>query len=220
MANVRPMRMKSQPVHRARTGIWSWLPLLLGAALVLAGLALWLAARAPQEGSPAVIFARDMRLHHTQAVDLSMRILERPVSAPVRLLAQDIAVTQGAQTGQMGGWLDTWKLPFAGREAPMAGMDRAAMGMATDADVLSLGTLPAPQAETRYLQLMLQHHRGGVLMARSGLNSGVPEVQTLARAIAASQTAEIALIARMLRERGASVPAWLPAAGGDMQMGH
>ena len=214
------MRMNSLPVRKVRTGIWSWLPLLLGAALALTGLALWLAARPPQEGSPAVVFARDMRLHHTQAVDLSMRILERPVSAPVRLLAQDIAVTQGAQTGQMGGWLDVWKLPFAGREAPMAGMDRAAMGMASDADVLSLGTLPAPQAETRYLQLMLQHHRGGVLMAQSGLNSGVPQVKTLAHAIAASQTAEIALIARMLRERGASVPAGLPAPGGGMQMGH
>ena len=212
--------MNPLPVHRARTGIWSWLPVLLGAALVLAGLALWLAARAPQEGSLAVIFARDMRLHHTQAVDLSMRILERPVSAPVRLLAQDIAVTQGAQTGQMGGWLDIWKLPFAGREAPMAGMDRSAMGMASDTDVLSLGTLPAAQAEAKYLQLMLQHHRGGVLMAKSGLNSGVPQVQTLARAIAVSQTAEIALIARMLRERGAPVPAGLPAAGGGMDMDH
>ena len=212
--------MNFPPASRVRTSLWSWVLLVLGAVLALAGLALWLAARSPQEGSPAVAFARDMRLHHTQAVDLSMRILERPVSAPVRLLAQDIAVTQGAQTGQMGGWLDIWKLPFAGREAPMAGMDRVAMGMAADADVLSLGTLPAPQAEAKYLQLMLQHHRGGVLMARSGLNSGVPQVQTLARAIAASQTAEIALIARMLRERGASVPAGLPAPGGGMQMGH
>lgn len=212
--------MNPLPTSGVRTRLWPWLLVLPGAVLALVGLALWLAARPPQEGSLAVIFARDMRLHHTQAVDLSMRILERPVSAPARLLAQDIAVTQGAQVGQMGGWLDIWKLPFAGREAPMAGMDRAAMGMATDADVLSLATLPAPQAETRYLQLMLQHHRGGVLMARSGVNSGVPQVQTLARAIAASQTAEITLIARMLRERGASVPAELPAAGGDMQMGH
>lgn len=211
--------MNLLPVHRARTGVWSWLLVLLGGVLALAGLALWLAARPPQEGSPAVTFARDMRLHHTQAVDLSMRILERPVSAPVRLLAQDIAVTQGAQVGQMGGWLDIWKLPFAGREAPMAGMDRTAMGMAPDTDVLSLGTLPAPRAETKYLQLMLQHHRGGVLMAQAGLKSGVPQVQTLARAIVASQTAEIALIARMLRDRGAPVPAGLPAAGG-MQMGH
>lgn len=211
--------MNLLPASRVRTGAWPWL-LLLGGVLALTGLALWLAARPPQEGSPAVTFARDMRLHHTQAVDLSMRILERPVSAPVRLLAQDIAVTQGAQTGQMGGWLDIWKLPFAGREAPMAGMDRSAMGMASDADVLSLGTLPAAQAEAKYLQLMLQHHRGGVLMAQSGLNSGVPQVQTLARAIAASQSAEIALIARMLRERGAPVPAGLPVAGGGMDMDH
>lgn len=212
--------MNLLPASRVRTGVWPWLLLLLGGVLALTGLALWLAARPPQEGSPTVTFARDMRLHHTQAVDLSMRILERPVSAPVRLLAQDIAVTQGAQTGQMGGWLDIWKLPFAGREAPMAGMDRSAMGMASDSDVISLGTLPAAQAETKYLQLMLQHHRGGVLMAQSGLNSGVPQVQTLARAIAASQTAEIALIARMLRERDAPVPVGLPAAGGGMHMDH
>ena len=200
--------------------VWLW---LLAALLLTLGF--WqtprlLAPRFPQEGSAAVTFARDMRLHHGQAVELSMHILERPVSAPVRLLAQDIVVTQEAQIGQMGGWLDIWKLPFAGREAPMAGMDRSAMGMASDTDVLSLGTLPAAQAEAKYLQLMLQHHRGGVLMAQSGLNSGVPQVQTLARAIAASQTAEIALIARMLRERGAPVPAGLPAAGGGMHMDH
>ena len=92
-----------------------WLLPILGLLLAALALAVWQGQRFPQEGSPAVIFARDMRLHHTQAVDLSMRILERPVSAPVRLLAQDIAVTQGAQTGQMGGWLDIWKLPFAQR---------------------------------------------------------------------------------------------------------
>jgi uncharacterized protein (DUF305 family) len=194
----------------------SWLPLLLAALLVLAGVLLWQSKRFPQEGSPAVVFARDMRVHHAQAVDLSMRILERPVSIPVRLLAQDIAVSQEAQIGQMGGWLDVWGLPFAGPTAPMAGMDRAAMGMAADAEVQSLGTLPAKQAEIRYLQLMIQHHRGGVQMAQGGLTSGVPQAATLARAIVNAQSAEIKLIAGMLRERGAAVPSGLPKAGESM----
>lgn len=201
--------------------VWPWL-----LAALLLTLAFWqvprlLAPQFPQEGSAAVTFARDMRLHHGQAVELSLHILERPVSAPVRLLAQDIAVTQEAQIGQMGGWLDIWGLPFSGMQAPMAGMNRVNMGMATDAQVRSLDTLNAKQAEVEYLQLMVQHHRGGVLMAQEGLKSGVPQVVTLAGAIASSQTAEIALIAGMLRERGAAVPAGLPAGDMDgMNMAH
>lgn len=196
-----------------RTKAANWLPALLAALLALAGVLLWQSQRFPPEGSPAVVFARDMRVHHAQAVDLSMRILERPVSVPVRLLAQDIAVSQEAQIGQMGGWLDIWGLPFAGPTAPMAGMDRAAMGMASDADVQSLGTLPAKQAESRYLQLMIQHHRGGVQMAQAGLKSGVPQAVTLAQAIVNAQSAEIKLMAGMLKERGAAVPMGLPKAG-------
>ena len=192
---------------------WPWLGMLAALLLALPGWALWLVARPPQEGSAAARFARDMRFHHAQAVELSMRVLERPVSAPVRLLAQDIAVTQEAQLGQMGGWLDAWGLPFSGKAAPMSGMDRAAMGMASQAQVQSLDTLAPKQAEIRYLQLMIQHHRGGVQMAQSGLTSGVPQVQRVAKAIVASQTAEIELMAGMLRARGASVPVGLPGSG-------
>ena len=201
--------------------VWLWL-----LAALLVALAFWQAPRLtgrgfPTEGSAAVTFARDMRLHHGQAVELSMHILERPVSAPVRLLAQDIAVTQEAQIGQMGGWLDIWGLPFSGTRAPMAGMNRASMGMATDAQVRSLDTLSAKQAEVQYLRLMIQHHRGGVLMAQGGLKSGVPQVVTLAGTIASSQAAEIVLIAGMLRERGAAVPTGLPGGGMDgMNTGH
>ena len=177
-----------------------------------------LSPRFPREGSAAVTFARDMRLHHGQAVELSMHILERPVSAGVRLLAGDIAVTQEAQIGQMGGWLDIWGLPFSGPQPPMAGMNRAGMGMATDAQVKSLDTLNARQAEVTYLQLMIQHHRGGVRMAQQGLKSGVPQVEVLAQAIVNSQPAEIKLIAGMLKERGAAVPAGLAGAMNGMPM--
>ncbi|GGJ88221.1 DUF305 domain-containing protein [Deinococcus aquiradiocola] len=194
------------PSSSRRGGTLRLLWPVLAVLLVLGGAWFWQAHRFPQEGSPAVRFARDMRLHHGQAVELSLHILERPVSAPVRLLAQDITVTQEAQLGQMGGWLDIWGLPFSGPDAPMQGMNRAAMGMASDADVQSLDTLPARQAEIRYLQLMLRHHRGGVQMAQEGLKSGVPPVVTVANAIVVSQTAEIDLITGMLRERGAAVP--------------
>lgn len=187
-----------------------WLLPVVGVVLALLGVFYWQATRFPQEGSRAVTFARDMRAHHAQAVDLSMHILERPVSPLVRILAQDIAMTQQAQFGQMGGWLDVWGVTFSGLEAPMAGMDRAGMGMASDADVASLATLAPARAEVRYLQLMVRHHQGGVAMARVALDSGVPQVGTLARSIVASQTAEIGVLNGMLKERGAA-PAGLDA---------
>ncbi len=214
-------------VRRSLGGqLWPWLVALLLAAVLVWVVGRQLGPHAPQEGSAAVVFARDMRLHHGQAVELSLHILERPVTKEVRLLAQDITVTQEAQVGQMGGWLDIWGLPFSGPNPPMQGMNRVAMGMATDAQVRSLDTLNAKQAEVKYLQLMIQHHRGGVQMAQGGLNSGVPQVVTLARAIVNAQTAEISLIAGMLRERGAVVPAGLPEGGSPggsmdgMDMGH
>ncbi|WP_424950043.1 DUF305 domain-containing protein [Deinococcus sp.] len=191
-----------------------WTLLIPVVILGLAALVYRQAPRFPQEGSAAVIFARDMRLHHAQAAELSLHLLERPVSKEVRLLAGDILVTQEAQIGQMGGWLDIWGLPFSGRQAPMAGMNRLSMGMATDAQVNSLDTLSPRQAEIQYLRLMIQHHRGGVLMAGQGLKSGVPQVEVLAQAIVNSQTAEISLMAGMLRQRGAAVAVGLP--GGSM----
>lgn len=180
-----------------------WAVGLLGLTLLGGGLAIaW--PRPPSEGSPDVTFARDMSAHHAQAVDLSVTMFKRAADPAVKLLAQDILLTQQAQIGQMGGWLMAWGRPLAGREAPMAGMDPAHMGLASAEDMRDVETLPVRTAQTRYLVLMRRHHQGGVTMANSALERVKrPEVRAFAERVVAAQTSEIQAIDALLEKLSA-----------------
>lgn len=168
----------------------------------------------PTDGSADVRFVRDMSAHHAQAVDMSVILLKRAHDPAVKLLAQDIALTQQAQIGQMSGWLTAWHLPVAGLRPPMFGMDRTAMGMATPAEVRTLESLPVPEAESRFLLLMRRHHLGGVAMARNVLpEARQPLVQAFARRVVASQTAEVRSIDAMLEDRQIAPPAGAEVTG-------
>jgi len=122
------------------------LAVLGGAALVVAGLLLGAAlsrsaapAATPDEASVDAGFARDMQVHHGQAVQMSVLVRDRSDDPEVRGMALDILLTQQNQQGQMAGWLTTWGLaqsstlpvmgwmsdqPFPDQE--MTGMDMGA----------------------------------------------------------------------------------------------
>ncbi|WP_291430080.1 DUF305 domain-containing protein [Deinococcus sp.] len=193
------------------------LPVLVVLAAVLGGLLPRLAG--PAESSTEVRFVREMIQHHAQAVDMATRVREASSDPQVRVLALDIMLSQQEQIGQMRGWLTLWKRPWAG-----AGMDAGhahAMGMATQAQVENLSALRGRAADVNFLQLMIRHHQGALGMVGPALNPGVrPEVQALARQIQATQSAEVALMTRLLRERGAQplpTPASSPADMDGMQ---
>ncbi|SEJ84858.1 Uncharacterized conserved protein, DUF305 family [Deinococcus reticulitermitis] len=151
-----------------------------------------------------------MAAHHAQAVNMSVTLVKRAADPEIRLLAQDILLTQQAQIGQMQGWLMAWGRPLAGREAPMGGMNRAAMGMASAPDEASLATLPIRAAETRFLLLMRRHHQGGVMMASSALKTvRRPEVRAFAQRVVTAQRSEIQALDSLLLER-AVTPEPLP----------
>ncbi|WP_216329150.1 DUF305 domain-containing protein [Deinococcus aestuarii] len=175
---------------------------LVGAAVVGGALAAtW--PRLPAEGSADVTFARDMSAHHAQAVEMSVTMVKRAADPAVKLLAQDILLTQQAQVGQMQGWLMAWGRPLAGTEAPMAGMNRAHMGLATAQQVQELAYLPVGVAERQYLQVMRRHHQGGVAMAQSALRDvNRPEVRAFAERVITAQTSEIEAIDALLAGRG------------------
>jgi uncharacterized protein (DUF305 family) len=155
----------------------------------------------PSESSADVEFAREMSVHHAQAVDMALRIEPRTTDPQLALLARDIALTQQGQIGIMQGWLEAWGYPVSAESA-------ATMpGMATDDDVRAISTLPVGDAEVRFLQLMITHHEGGVLMAQDALDSASEdEVLGLATDIEQAQQSEIAAMTQMLNERGADVP--------------
>jgi uncharacterized protein (DUF305 family) len=167
---------------------------------------------APGDDSADAGFARDMTVHHAQAVEMAEAIRFRTADADLRMLATDIALTQQAQIGRMSGWLDTWGLPATGRRPAMAwmghGPGRAMPGMATREELTVIRQAPLPEAETVFLQAMIRHHQGGVTMAEGLLaQGGRREVRRLAEKIVVAQQTEIAAMSALLEARGVAAPA-------------
>ncbi|MER5766663.1 DUF305 domain-containing protein [Streptomyces sp. NPDC001985] len=178
----------------------------------------------PVSGSADAGFARDMSIHHQQAVEMSFIVRDRTDDEDVRRLAYDIANTQANQRGMMLGWLDLWGLPKVAPDAePMAWMadgegghgghsmakaeEGSLMpGMATDEQLARLGKLSGKKAEIEYLQLMIVHHNGGVDMAEGCVRlCAVGAERTLAQGMVDAQRSEVELMVDLLRERGAQV---------------
>ncbi|MFB6707890.1 DUF305 domain-containing protein [Streptomyces sp. NPDC056333] len=199
------------------------------------------AVRAPATDSADAGFARDMAVHHQQAVEMSFIVRDRTQDEEVRRFAYDIANTQANQRGMLLGWLDLWELPkvaAAGQE-PMAwmaahgglsggdGHDMAGMdgmgdmtagsgsgftahdgalmpGMATRTELDRLRKADGKQAEILYLQLMTDHHKGGVAMARGCAElCTVKAERRLAKGMVEAQRSELDAMAQMLAARGA-----------------
>ncbi|MFI0236522.1 DUF305 domain-containing protein [Streptomyces sp. NPDC016845] len=206
-----------------------WLVSVAAAVAVATGAVTY--AAADGDGGPADLlvpaaesadagFARDMAVHHQQAVEMSYIVRDRTEDVEVRRLAYDIAQTQANQRGMMLGWLDLWELPKVSEKAPMAwmgmgdapvGEDGALMpGMATSTQLAKLDKASGRAAEIMYLRLMIAHHKGGVHMAEGCVKRCVVGAERrLARSMVASQQSEIDLMTDMLKDRGAT-PATTP----------
>ena len=187
--------------------------LLAAAAALFAALALWLylTNAQPGDGSAEAGFARDMSVHHAQAVEMAEIVRDKTESEEVRLMAADMALTQQGQIGRMQGWLDAWGLPATGAEPAMSWMGHPTEGrmpgMASPEEIERLRNAPPEEAEVMFFRLMIPHHQAAVPMAEAVMEeSDRPEVENLAGAIAASQQGEIELMREMLEERGAEAP--------------
>jgi uncharacterized protein (DUF305 family) len=199
------VKMMEETKPLARGNVLQTALIVVLVALSLALGALWWLSQPPGEGDPAVRFARDMSYHHQQAVEMALLLRDRTEDANLRQILIDMTLTQQAQIGQMTGWLETWSLPISGPEAPMTGpmvqdghtmdMTPEMMGIQPQTEVNKIGTLPVPEAEVLFLQLMIKHHRGAIVMAESVLEQTqrAPVVR-LAQGVIAAQESEIALM--------------------------
>jgi uncharacterized protein (DUF305 family) len=187
--------------------------LLAAVAVLFAALALWLyiSNATPGENSAEAGFARDMSVHHAQAVEMAEIVRDKTQSEEIRLMAADMAITQQGQIGRMQGWLDAWSLPATGTEPAMSWMGHPTQGrmpgMASPEEIERLQNAPPKEADKIFLQLMIPHHQAAVPMAQAVMErSDRPEVDNLAGAIVASQKGEIQIMKEMLEERGAKAP--------------
>lgn len=186
------------------------------ALCVAAGVRIGSRPATPRDDSAEAGFARDMATHHAQAVDMSFVVRDKSTDHDLRTLASDIIVTQSTQRGVFMGWLQQWGLPQASARPRMVWMpghvhrtsatDGAVLmhGMASDAELRSLDEANGADAEIRFLQLMIRHHEGGIIMARALIAlSDRRELVQMAKSIDEGQRAEIALMREMLAARGA-----------------
>jgi copper transport protein len=204
-AKVNPM-IKDVISFRRRSGaIFVSLALV---AILVASATLLLTSRPPGEDSPEAGFARDMSVHHAQAVEMAEIVRDKTESEEIRTMAADIALTQQAQIGMMQGWLQAWGLPAASTEPAMSWMGHPTEGrmpgMASPEEINRLKNASSDEADRLFLQLMIPHHQAAIPMARAILErTDRSEVERLAQAIADSQEGEIRIMRDMLRERGA-----------------
>ncbi|MFN3950748.1 DUF305 domain-containing protein [Microbacterium sp.] len=164
----------------------------------------------PSDTSAEAGFARDMQVHHTQAVLMAMEIYRKTSDDELRTLSYDIATAQAGQRGEMFGWLVEWGLPQASSQPLMTWMEKSGehshgdtaalteqqlldeMGMATDAQLDQLRTLEGRPADCLFLDLMIRHHQGAIPMAEAIIELGDDaRVKEVAGAIVTGQSSEL-----------------------------
>jgi uncharacterized protein (DUF305 family) len=180
------------------------------------------AAGMPTTDSADAGFARDMQVHHAQAVDMAMTIYRTTDDDELRTLAYDIATGQASQSGRLYELLVQWGLPQAGGPL-MAWMTsdehaghgggtttaktdaelRAEMGMATDAELARLDSASGQPADCLFLSLMIRHHEGAIAMVDAVLERG-QAVTGVARSMKQTQAAEVVAMQQAQERLGCS----------------
>jgi uncharacterized protein (DUF305 family) len=141
-------------------------------------------------------FIDAMTPHHQGAVEMAKEAQQKSKRPEIQKLAANIIKAQDKELSQMKQWRQAW-YPQASAEPvaynaqmkhsmPMSQDQRSGMMMSMD-----LGAADN-QFDRRFLNAMIPHHEGAVVMAKDALTkSKKPEIKKLAQAIIVSQNAEI-----------------------------
>ncbi len=167
----------------------------------------------PGDTSADAGFARDMSIHHAQAVEMGMFAYRKATDPELQTMGYDIATTQQYQIGLMQGWLDEWHLSYTSSTGAMSWMpdgkqsllpDGRMPGMASTDELNKLKAATGKDFDILFCQLMLRHHLGGVHMADEAINLVKDQrVKTLAEQIKQAQQQEITTLSSKLRDFGA-----------------
>ena len=172
------------------------LAFLFGAAGYFVGV------RSTQEPtSPVDIgFLQDMSEHHDQAVEIAQLTIPRAVDPVVRSMAEEIVIFQRFELGQMSVMLehqgaepaeydpDRITMAWMGMPAPLRNMP----GMASERELADLTAATGTEVDRQFLELMINHHRGGLHMSEyAAANAVDPSVRDLAGRMARYQAVEV-----------------------------
>lgn len=152
--------------------------------------------------------------HHTGALRMSEFVFD--IGQPgLGSLARQIWRDQAQEIKAMGQWRKSWypeaplypvALRIGGDPDRLTGLER--MGSVQIEAMRMSGTSPSRESRvTWFLEGMLMHHGGALVMAHDALRkSSNPTIQRLARRIIVAQRQEILALRRMLRHDGLDKP--------------
>ena len=154
--------------------------------------------RPPAASSADVGFLQDMILHHEQAVRIAATGVTEAGESTVRHFSREVLIFQQYEIGLMEAWLQRWGHPrVADRGMVMGWMGHPVPpdempGLAGDDELERLERAEGRDVDALFLQLMTEHHRGGVHMAEAAV-SRVRDtaVRDLAVRMARNQRTEI-----------------------------
>jgi uncharacterized protein (DUF305 family) len=182
--------------------------------------------KAPTSGSVSVnptftnvdaMFVRMMIPHHEQAVEMADLAQMKATDPDVKQLAAKISTEQKAEIATMKGWLAAWGQPttmpnclgmhcmpsdMMPNGTMPGGMMPSGMptmsGMMSSADMAKLKAATGAEFDKLFLQMMITHHEGAIMMAQAELAHGTnPNAKALAASIVKTQQAEIAAMQQM-----------------------
>jgi uncharacterized protein (DUF305 family) len=147
-----------------------------------------------------VHFVQGMILHHAQALLMTELVADRTRSESLRRLAGRIEVSQKDEIAVMERWLGRRAEPLLEDHLHGSLMP----GMLTDEELARLAAATGAEFERLFLELMIRHHEGALVMVADLFSSGggqEPEIFQLASHVDADQRAELARMRGMLNTR-------------------
>lgn len=137
-------------------------------------------------------FIDTMIQHHQAAIVMAKMVLAKSKNQELRKFSQKIITVQEAEIEKMEGWRDQWyqfKLDAINMKLPgMADSMRRMVGKEMD----EMETAEEKEFDEHFLQMMIPHHQGAVLMAKDALQKAEhPEIKKIAENIISSQESEI-----------------------------
>ena len=128
------------------------------------------------------MFASMMIPHHQQAIVMSEIALTNTTNPDVLALANEIKAAQAPEIEQMKKWGEVDTDMHSGH---------VMSGMLTDEELSALRTAQGKDFDRLFLEGMIKHHEGAILMTEMIVDSKKPDVASLAQSIITTQKAEI-----------------------------
>lgn len=152
-------------------------------------------------------FMQGMIPHHAQALDMTALVPTRSSRRDMLLLAERIEVAQGDEIAWMQRWLRDRQEDVPAFDAAHAhhgahGHEALMPGMLTPAQLAQLAAASGPEFDRLFLEFMIRHHEGALVMVDDLLSSPgaaqATEVYRFASDIDADQRADIKRMKAML----------------------